>query len=81
VGAASAGILGLTDGDKVQISTSSGSLDTSVIIDDSIKDNRVYMSNNFAGSGALSLIKFNIDNVTKAPGIEGCEVTIKKLQG
>jgi formate dehydrogenase major subunit/formate dehydrogenase alpha subunit len=80
VGSASAGKLGLADGDKVQISTSAGSLDTSVIIDDSIKDNRVYMSNNFAGSGVLNLMKFNIDNVTKAPGIEGCEVTIKKIQ-
>ncbi len=79
VGAASAEKLGLTDGDKVQISTSAGSLDTSVIIEDSIKDNRVYMSNNFAGSGVFNLMKFNVDKVTKAPGIEGCEVTIKKL--
>ncbi len=26
-----------------------------------------------------SLLKYEMDQVTKAPGIEGCEVTIKKL--
>ena len=50
-----------------------------VSIDDSIKDNRVYLSNNFAGKGVFSLLSINIDKITKAPGIEGCEVTIKKL--
>jgi NADH-quinone oxidoreductase chain G len=80
ISAAAAERLGLKEGDRVEFSTSSGSIEAPVSIDGSIKDNRVYYSNNFKGSGVFNLLNFNIDNVTKAPGIEGCEVTIKKLQ-
>jgi predicted molibdopterin-dependent oxidoreductase YjgC len=76
---AAAEILGVSDGDRVGCSTSRGSLEAPVSIDDSIKDNRVYFSNNFSGKGVYSLMSFNMDSVTKAPGIEGCEVKIKKL--
>ncbi len=71
--------LGLNNGDMVQFSTSAGSSETPVAIDDTIRDNRVYMTNNFPGKGVLSLMKYNLDSITKAPGIEGCEVTIKKI--
>ena len=77
--AVSAEKLGLSDGDRVQLSTSAGNSEMPVSIDDSIKDNRVYVSNNFPGKGVLGIMNFNLDNVTKAPGIEGCEVKIKKL--
>ncbi|MBI5740949.1 MAG: molybdopterin-dependent oxidoreductase [Nitrospirae bacterium] len=70
---------GLKDGDKVQFSTRTGSREAFVSIDDAIRDNRVYFSNNFRGRGALDLMTYNIDKVTKAAGIEGCEVKIKKL--
>ncbi len=71
--------IGVNDGDRVQFSTSAGSGEAPVSIDDAIRDNRVYLSNNFAGKGVFSLMSSNIDKITKAPGIEGCEVTIKKL--
>jgi len=70
---------GLNEGDRVQFFTQIGSKEALVSIDESIKDNRVYYSNNFKNSGALSMLTFNIDEITKAPGIEGCEVRIKKL--
>ena len=71
--------LGLNEGDRVQFSTKSGSMEAPVAIDDSIKDNKVYFSNNFQGKGIFGIMDFGIDRVTRAPGIEGCEVTIKKL--
>ena len=79
IGETAASKLGLKDGDKVQFTTSSGSMEAPVAIDDSIKNNRVYYSNNFRSGGVFSVMKFNIDKVTNAPGIEGCEVRIKKL--
>ena len=79
IGEAAAVKLGLQDGDRVEFSTSSGTIEAPVAIDDAIKNNRVYYSNNFRSGGVFSLMKFNIDKVTNAPGIEGCEVKIKKL--
>jgi NADH-quinone oxidoreductase chain G len=79
IGELAASKLGLQDGDKVQFTTSSGSMEAPVAIDDSIKNNRVYYSNNFKSGGVFSVMKFKIDKVTNAPGIEGCEVRIKKL--
>lgn len=77
---ASAEKLGLKEGDRVHISTAAGSGEMPVSIDDSIMDNRVFLSNNFPVTGVFGLLSFGIDKVTKAPGIEGCEVNIKKLQ-
>jgi predicted molibdopterin-dependent oxidoreductase YjgC len=80
VGVKTAEKLGLNEGDSVQFFTQIGSKEAIVSIDESIKDNRVYYSNNFKDNGVFSLLTFNIDKITKAPGIEGCEVKIKKLQ-
>lgn len=79
IGGSAAAKIGLQDGDRVRFTTSSGSMEAPVAIDDSIKNNRVYYSNNFNSGGVFSIMKFNIDKVTNAPGIEGCEVRIKKL--
>ncbi|MEN8263252.1 MAG: NADH-quinone oxidoreductase subunit NuoG [Nitrospirota bacterium] len=79
IGPGSAGKLGVNEGDRVEFSTPAGKGEAPVSIEDSILDNRVYLSNNFAGKGVFSLMNFNIDIITRAPGIEGCEVTIKKL--
>ena len=79
VGTAAAEKLGLQDGDIVQISTSAGSSEVSISLDGSIKDNKVLLSNNFEGKGVFSLLTYKLDPVTKAPGIEGCEVTITKV--
>ena len=72
--------LGLQEGGNVTVSTAGGSINVSVSIDNTIKDNRVLLSNNFEGKGVFSLLNFSIDPITKIPGIEGCEVTIKKLE-
>ncbi|MBI5408963.1 MAG: NADH-quinone oxidoreductase subunit NuoG [Nitrospirae bacterium] len=79
IGAKSAGKLGLNDGDRVQFFTQAGSKEAAVSVDESIKDNRVYYSNNFQGGGVYSLLTFSVDKITKAPGLEGCEVKIKKV--
>lgn len=71
--------LGLQDGDRVQVSTASGMSEAPVTIDDTIKDNKVLLSNNFEGKGLFSLLTYKLDPVTMAPGIEGCEVTITKI--
>ncbi|RJQ22792.1 MAG: 4Fe-4S dicluster domain-containing protein [Nitrospiraceae bacterium] len=71
--------LGLKEGDRVQFFTLAGSREAFVSVDESIRDNRVYYSNNFRGNGVFSLLTFNIDKVTKAPGLDGCEVKIRKL--
>lgn len=76
-----AGELGLKEGDSVDVSTVSGSVCVPVTIDISIRDNKVLLSNNFEGKGVCGLLNYNVDPVTKAPGIEGCEVTIKKGKG
>jgi predicted molibdopterin-dependent oxidoreductase YjgC len=79
VGTAAAEKLGLQDGDMVQVSTSAGSSEVSISLDGSIKDNKVLLSNNFKGKGVYRLLTYKLDPVTRAPGIEGCEVTIKKV--
>jgi NADH-quinone oxidoreductase chain G len=70
--------LGLKEGDIVTISTREGSLTVPVSIDDSIMDNKVLLSNNFETKGVFNLLSYGIDAITKAPGIEGCEVKIEK---
>jgi NADH-quinone oxidoreductase chain G len=72
--------LGLKEGDIVDISTVKGSMSVSVSIDETINDNRVLLSNNFKDKGVFSLLGYELDTITKAPGIEGCEVKIVKRE-
>ncbi len=78
IGVQQAETMGLREGDSVNITTALGSMSLKVSIDDSINDNKVLLSNNFKGRGVFSLLKYSLDPITKVPGIEGCEVTIKK---
>ncbi|MBI4654531.1 MAG: NADH-quinone oxidoreductase subunit NuoG [Nitrospirae bacterium] len=71
--------LGLKEGDNVSVSTAQGSINVQVSIDTAIKDNKVLLGNNFEGRGVFSLLNYEIDPITKVPGIEGCEVTIEKI--
>ncbi|MBI4697687.1 MAG: molybdopterin-dependent oxidoreductase [Nitrospirae bacterium] len=80
ISAPHAGKLGLKEGDRVEVSTAQGSINVSISIDDSIKDNRVLLGNNFEGRGVYNLLSYKIDAITKAPGIEGCEVKIERKQ-
>jgi NADH-quinone oxidoreductase chain G len=68
----------LKDGDNVIIFAEKGSIGARVSIDASLNCNAVFMSNNFRGKGALGIMGYKLDPVTKAPGIEGCAVTLKK---
>ncbi|UCD34683.1 MAG: NADH-quinone oxidoreductase subunit NuoG [Nitrospiraceae bacterium] len=79
IGPAAADTLGVREGDRVKVSTSSGSGEFPLSIDRTISDNRVLLSNNFEGSGVLRLMSYRLDPVTRAPGIEGCEATITRL--
>jgi predicted molibdopterin-dependent oxidoreductase YjgC len=72
--------LRLKEGDMVNISTAQGAMDIQVSIDTTIKDNKILLGNNFEDRGVFSLLSYTIDPVTKAPGIEGCEVKIEKIQ-
>ena len=81
IGHQHAGTLNLKEGDNVNISTDHGSIDLQVSLERSIEDNKVLLSNNFKGKGVFSLLSYSIDPITKAPGLEGCEVKIEKRQG
>jgi len=77
IGAHHARKLGLKEGDRVTVSTAQGSINVLVSVDTTIKDNKVFLSNNFEGKGVFSLLNYSIDPITKAPLIEGCEVKIE----
>ena len=79
INGAAARKLGLQEGNRVQVTTAAGSSEVPVSIDDTIKDNKVLLSNNFEGQGLFSLLTYTLDPVTKAPGIEGCEVRLIKI--
>jgi predicted molibdopterin-dependent oxidoreductase YjgC len=78
ISAASAEKIGLADGEEVEFSTMFGKGRVPVSVDESLKDSRVLLSNNFAGKGVYRYINYKLDPVTRAPGTEGCEVTIQK---
>lgn len=70
--------LNLNDGDNVIISADKGSISARVSIDASLNGNIMLMGNNFKEKGASGIMGYHLDPVTKAPGIEGCAVTLKK---
>lgn len=70
--------MSLKDGDNVIISAESGSIGARVTIDARVNGNVVLMSNNFREKGALGIMGYKLDPVTKAPGTEGCAVTLRK---
>lgn len=71
--------LGLKNGDIVSVSTEFGTLNLPVVFDTTVNESAVMLTNNFEGRGAFRLLGYNLDPITKAPGIEGCEVTIQKI--
>ena len=70
--------MGLKDGETVEFTTSLGSGTVAVTLDESIKDNKMLLSNTFSGKGAYGFLNYTLDPVTKAPGTEGCEIKIQK---
>jgi len=78
VGLELAGELELGAGDRVRLSNDRGSLAVPVEIDSSIRERRVLLSNHFEGHGVFDLLGYEIDPVTKAAGLDGCEVSVEK---
>jgi predicted molibdopterin-dependent oxidoreductase YjgC len=70
--------LELSEGDRVRLSTSEGSVSVPVEIDPSISDQAVLLSNHFEGQGALELLDYTLDPITKAPGLDGNAVSVEK---
>lgn len=69
---------GLKDGDPATIKTEKGYILLPVKIEKGVPDFIVLLTNNFREKGAMGLIPYKIDLITKVPGIEGCEVKIVK---
>jgi predicted molibdopterin-dependent oxidoreductase YjgC len=71
--------LGLESGDIVKVSTEFGALELPVVFDAGVNESAVMLTNNFEGKGAFRLLGYNLDPITKSPGIEGWEVTLQKV--
>lgn len=69
----------LTEGDTVIIRSDKGQLTLPVKIDKVAPEHVVLLTNYFNGLGALSLVKFQMDPVTKVPCINGVKITIEKV--
>jgi len=68
-------------GDRLRLSTAWGTLTVPVEIDPSICERRVLLSNHFEGHGVFDLLGYQIDPVTKAAGLDGCQVSVEKDEG
>jgi predicted molibdopterin-dependent oxidoreductase YjgC len=79
IGPAAAERLGLKDGDVVSFTTSAGTGQCAIMIDECIEDNRVLLSNSFRGTGANRFLKYRPDPVTGAPGLEGNEIKLERV--
>ena len=71
--------LGLNSGDIVSITTEVGTLTLPLQFDTVVDESVVMLTNNFEERGAFSIIDYKLDQITKAPGIEGWEVKIQKI--
>ena len=80
IGPRHAGRLNISDGDMVAVSTDRGSLQMKILIDKTLNGNIVLMSNSYNVKGVCDLLCYNLDHITKAPGIEGCKVYIRKSE-
>jgi predicted molibdopterin-dependent oxidoreductase YjgC len=74
-----AGSLSLKDGDIVRISSKSGTLELTLLIDKEVDRSTVLIPNVFEGRGALSLAGTALDPVLKAPAINDTPVTIERV--
>lgn len=73
--------VGVKDGDLIRIKTERSALTLPACIDRNLSDHVVLLSNNFEGSGALALVAFRMDEVTKVYPLNGINVTIEKVGG
>jgi|Deesub1362A_J573_1020465.scaffolds.fasta_scaffold00004_48 NADH-quinone oxidoreductase chain G len=73
--------LSLKDGDMVEVSSSKGKIALPVKIDSNLLESMILLTNNFRDKGAMELLGYKIEPVTKAPVLESAEVTIQKAGG
>ncbi|MFC1549529.1 molybdopterin-dependent oxidoreductase [Nitrospirota bacterium] len=78
VNPSTASIYGLSEGDSAIASSGRGQLRAIIHIDKSVPDKVVFISNNFKGSGLLTLLGYNINPITKTPYTEAAPITLKK---
>ncbi len=70
---------GLKAGDRAKVLSGHDAIELPVVIDATVAEPIVMLSNNFEGRGVFSLIGYSLDPITKTPGIEGWEATIQKV--
>lgn len=70
---------GLTEDDTVVIRSDKGQLTLPVKIDKGAPEHVVLLTNYFRDLGALGLVKFQMDPVTKVPCVNGIRVTLEKI--
>lgn len=75
VGPSVAEKFGLRDGADARVSTDKGELILEVKIDAEL-GSTVLVTNNFKENGALGLMGYSVDPITKTPDVSGCEVRI-----
>lgn len=71
---------GVKDGEMVTIKTEKAQIILPIKIDRNIPDFTVLLTNNFIEKGAMGLIPYKIDPITKTPAIDGCEIKILKRE-
>jgi predicted molibdopterin-dependent oxidoreductase YjgC len=76
---ATAGGLGLADGDTVELATASGNMIIKILIDNQIPENVLLVTNMLGGSGLMGLLRYTIDPGTKTPVISDEHAVLKKV--
>jgi predicted molibdopterin-dependent oxidoreductase YjgC len=79
IGAGTAKVLSLTEGDVVNVRTRVGSLALFIAIEKDGDNSSITISNNFEAKGAFRLADYTLDSVTKAPCIDNVEISIEKV--
>jgi NADH-quinone oxidoreductase chain G len=69
---------GIEGGDLIRIENERGDITVEASIDKTLSNSVVMLSNNFRDFGALSMVPFMMDPITKVFSINGIEVTIRK---
>lgn len=80
ISAGTAERLGIKDSDIVSIKTEKGCIILPVKTDKDLSDFIVMLTNNFIDKGAMWLVPYRIDPVSKVPCINGIEATIEKVE-
>lgn len=70
--------LSFKEGEVVRVSTKNGSIELPVVIDKTLDNFSVMLTNNFEGKSAYRLMGYDIEPVTRAPVLDGNTVAIEK---